>query len=176
MNSATEPVPDLETAGATSGPKKYPTIATASPVALVVYCGDPRFQEPIERFLVEELGLQKGNYVPLVVGGGVASLSVVELPKDVKYMRDAITFYLEHFGTISRVILVSHEDCGKYKAMQKALPLLTAFVKNLSERQLADLRSVTEALLKFAPRHVEVERYYARFANSEHTQVVFEKC
>lgn len=157
-------------------PRSYQIQPTVEPHTLVVHCGDPRFQEPIRRFLTEELGLKSVDYVPLVVGGGVAPLTEpFTIPKDAKYVREQMQFYAEHFGSIQRVVLINHEDCGKYKAMTKALPTMLSFVKNIPERQRQDLIKVGLDVTGFMPRRLEVEKYYARFANKERTQIVFDK-
>lgn len=173
----------IETAQASKAPvpekqnseKVYAIEPTAKPTALVVHCGDPRFQGPISRFLEESLGLKDGDYVPLVVGGGVASLTVGDmLPKEAKYLREAVGFYLGHFNEISRVILVNHEDCGKYKALAKTMPLFLQWAAGkMSERQKADLVKVAVAL---ATQHrVTIETYFAAFTDETRTNVRFEK-
>ncbi len=159
-----------------SGPKTYDIMATAAPTALVVHCGDPRFQAPIALFLKSELGLVPGEYIPLIVRGGVASLNLAEiLPKEAKYPRETAKAYLETFGSMRRVVLINHEDCGKYKGLQKAMSFLFTSVEGIANRQVGDLHKVAEIILGFSPRHVEVEKYMAKFANSEHTKVKFEK-
>jgi hypothetical protein len=159
--------------GAEGGPRLYPIRPTGTPKAFVIHCGDPRFQEPIARFLREELGLQPGDCLPLVVGGGVASLLVADaLPKEAKFIREAIAFYLGLFPSIQRLVLINHEDCGKYRALARALPLfLHRFGGLMTERQLADLKQAGEQL---AARHrMAVASYFAAFANPEHTLVRF---
>jgi hypothetical protein len=153
----------------------YPIQSTAAPKALVVHCGDPRFQEPIARFLAEELGLKPGKYVPLVVGGGVASLMVGDmLPKEAKSLREGIAFYVSHFASIERIILINHEDCGKYRALERALPLFLHLCGGImTDRQKTDLRKAVEGLT--AQHLLSVEPYFAAFTNPEHTLVHFEK-
>lgn len=156
--------------------KLYKAHGEAKPRAIAIYCVDPRFQEATEQFLSEELDLPKGAYVPFALGGGVASLTEpLRLPKDAKYVRDLISFYADHFPTVSRIILVNHEDCGKYATLVAAVPLLRKLAGHVSDRQKDDLRRVTEMIQRFLPRQMAIERYYASFANSERTLVKFEK-
>lgn len=146
----------------------------ARPKVLAVHCGDPRFQGPISKFL-GSLGFKDGDYVPLVVGGGVASLTVGDmLPKEAKYLRESIGFYLDHFNEINRIILVNHEDCGKYKALAKSLPFFLQWTAGkMSERQKSDLTKVATALL--TQHRVTIETYFATFTDQTHTSVRFEK-
>ncbi len=107
--------------------KTYTTTATAAPSVLVVCCGDPRFQGPIRQFLEKELGIKEGDYLPLIVRGGVASFTVSDfLPKEAKYVTEGATNYIQQFSSIGRVILINHEDCGKYKLLQKVAPFFFA--------------------------------------------------
>jgi hypothetical protein len=49
-------------------------IETRPSDALVIHCGDPRFQAAFRRFITEELGIS--NYMPLIVGGGIHAFGV----------------------------------------------------------------------------------------------------
>jgi len=153
----------------------YPIQPVASPTTLSVFCADPRFDGPTRQFLHEELKIPDGGFVPMQIAGGAASFSLLELPKELKYVREAVRFYLGLFRSITRVIVISHEDCGKYRALQQALPHLLSLVPTMTDRQRADLQKASDAILALAPRQLTIERYYARFANPEHTQVRFEK-
>ena len=44
----------------------------------------------------------------------------------------------------------------------------------MAERQYADLGKVAVVASNLVARKIAVRRYYAKFANEEHTQVVFE--
>ena len=44
----------------------------------------------------------------------------------------------------------------------------------MAERQYADLKKVAVVASNLVARQITVRRYYARFANEERTQVVFE--
>lgn len=155
---------------------EYSIRPVASPKALVVFCGDPRFQAPVKQFLEKELGLAEGDFVALGVAGGAASLNVGDVrPKEAKYVREAISFYLDCFGEISRIVLINHEDCAKYRAFEESLPLFSHFFGGLIEKQKADLKNSALSLLRLAGKPITVESYYAAFANPEHTLVEFQR-
>jgi len=44
--------------------KTYPALPHPEPEAIVVFCGDPRFQSAIRSFIEDELGLHEGEYLP----------------------------------------------------------------------------------------------------------------
>jgi hypothetical protein len=48
-------------------------------------------------------------------------------------------------------------------------------LKTIAERQQVDLRKVVKALLNLSAIKARFKLYYAKFANPEHTQVVFEE-
>lgn len=155
--------------------KSYPAFPHPEPKAIILYCGDPRFLLATRSFIAEELGFTEGEYLPLSLPGGIASLSEpLALPKDFKVLKEGLQFYLEHMGSITEVILISHEDCRKYQALHEKLGSLKIFKGPMEERQYADLRNVAVMASKLVARKITVRRYYARFANEEHTQVVFE--
>ena len=156
-------------------PKTYPVLPAAEPTTLVIHCGDPRFREAFTRFPTEELGLQNGEWVPYVPPGGIASLSEpMSVPKEFKVLKDAIAFYIDHFRSIHTIVIVNHEDCAKYKAMQKIVPLFLGSHADMPSRQRSDLVKVAQTILGFLGRPVEVKQYFAKFANSEHTEITFE--
>ena len=155
--------------------KTYPAHPSAEPTTLMIYCGDSRFQEAFARFPEEELGLRRGEWMALVPPGGVASLTEpLAFPKEFKVLKDAIAFYVDHFASIRTIVIVNHEDCRKYKAMQKIVPLFFGPANDLLGRQRNDLPKVAQAILGFLGRPVQVKQYLAKFANPEHTQVVIE--
>ncbi|MGD0830796.1 MAG: hypothetical protein ABR907_07625 [Terracidiphilus sp.] len=155
--------------------KTYPAFPHPEPKAIIIYCGDPRFLVATRSFIGEELGFTEGEYLPLSLPGGIASLSEpFALPKDFKVLKEGLQFYLEHMSSITEVILISHEDCRKYQALSEKLGSLKMMKGPMAERQYADLRKVGVVASKLVARNIAVRRYYARFANEEHTQVVFE--
>src|SRR6185436_112308 len=96
----------------------YDAVRDPRPQAIVVYCSDPRFQPAFEKFIEQELKLAKGQYLPLVIGGGASVLAYPEqLPKDFKVLRERFEFYRELFPTAKRLILLNHEDCRYYHVL-----------------------------------------------------------
>lgn len=147
----------------TTADRTYSLVET-HPRALVIHCGDPRFQKAFAEFIRNELSLQEGEFVPFVVSGGVASLSEpLKLPKEFKFMKERIEFILENFTTINRIVLINHEDCRHYEMMRSVLGrLFLQHVSHMDERHVGDLRAVAKLLLGYASAHHQVELYYAR--------------
>jgi len=157
--------------------KTYPVLPSAKPKAIVLCCSDPRFQEAVTEFVEKDLGFAKGTYVPLTLFGAVASLTEQDnLPKEFKYLAEALELGIGHFSSIENVVLINHEDCAKYKAMHAKIgsSFLRRFV-DMPERQKSDLTKVMNVVAELANRKLTIDRYFAKFANAEHTEVVFEK-
>jgi|HubBroStandDraft_5_1064220.scaffolds.fasta_scaffold204569_2 hypothetical protein len=157
-------------------PKTYPASPHPEPEAIIVFCGDPRFQGAIASFISEELHLQPGEFLPFSVPGGIASLSEqFARPKDFKVLKEGLEFYLTRLRTIRKVILINHEDCKKYHDLCERLGPSSLLNGNIPDRQRNDLHKVSQVVLRIIPEQIEVQRYYAKFANPEHTQVTFEQ-
>ena len=155
----------------------YPGMPVGRPVALVIHCGDPRFHEATKQFLAAELNLNEGQYVPLVPPGAVASLAEPDnLQAEFEYLKSVAAFYLGHFQSIGQVVLINHEDCGKYRAMHKAIGegFIGSF-RDITHRQCCDLSAAAETILGLVEREIETHLFYARFANIEMTEVTFER-
>jgi hypothetical protein len=177
------PTPATNPASPSAAPKPsmvspapvYPLNADAVPVAIVVHCSDPRFQEAFAQFIAEELHLVHGQYIPIVLGGGAGVLARPDqLPKDYKFLKDRLQ--LHHVPTVNRLILINHEDCRYYDSI---LGKLTGFLGARS-KDLADPRrdlSLVAKITELAMPHLGLtpEMYYARFADASHKGVVFEK-
>ena len=147
----------------TTTDRTYP-LTEAHPRAVVIHCGDPRFQRAFGDFIRDELHLPEGEYVPFIVSGGVASLSEpLRLPKDFKFMKERITFLLETFDTIQRIVLINHEDCRHFEMLKAALGnLFLQHFSHMNERHVRDLRTVASLLLGRASSRHGIELYYAR--------------
>lgn len=156
----------------------YGVVSDPKPQAIVVYCSDPRLQPAFEQFIAQELHLAKGQYIPLVVGGGAGVLGHPEqLPKEFKFLKERFEIYREHFPSIRRLVLINHEDCKYYKSLKsKACRLLGSQLGHSLHVAFDDLTLVRHAFqhllshLGFA-----LEFYYARFADPDRQKVVFEK-
>jgi hypothetical protein len=99
----------------------YDIDKSAVPQAIVLCCSDPRFQTAFERFLREDLHLEKGQYIPIVVGGGAGVLAHPErLPKEFKFVRERLVHYrLSVFPTARRLILINHQGCRYYQGLKE---------------------------------------------------------
>lgn len=158
----------------TATDRTYPLVE-ARPRAIVIHCGDPRFQKAFGEFIRTELQLQDGDYIPMVVSGAVASLSEpLKLPKEFKFMKERIELFLERFDSINRIVLINHEDCRHYEAMSSALgKVFLQHVPHMNERQVRDLKVVAKMLLGYASGGRQIELYFARLT-PDHS-VRFEK-
>lgn len=159
-----------------AGTRTY-ELVDARPRAIVIHCSDPRFQKAFAEFIREGLMLAEGEYIPLVISGGVASLSEpLKLPKEFKFMKDRIELFLERFSEIKRIVLINHEDCRHYERLKFALGrLFLQRVQSIGEKQTNDLKTVAKMMLGYAAPGLLVELYYARFCPGETHSVTFEK-
>jgi hypothetical protein len=153
----------------------YPVVS-GHPEAIVVHCADPRFQRAFREFIRTELGLQDGQYAPIVISGAVSSLSdPMAFPKHAKVVTDLLTLFFERYP-IKLVVLINHEDCGQYKRLKEAIGrTFLSHVKDMVERQKLDLTKVARLLMGLSSFQANVKLYYARFADAEHAGVVFEE-
>jgi hypothetical protein len=149
----------------------------AAPEAIVVHCSDPRFQRAFAGFIKNELHLEEGKYIPLVVSGGVGSLSEpLKLPKEFRFMRERIRMFLDRFDSIKQIVLINHEDCRHYEALQNFIgKLFMQRFADMAERQRVDLKKVAKVLLDLASSRIEIKLYYAKFADAGKSKVVFEE-
>jgi len=154
----------------------FSVLPAAAPEVLAIFCGDPRIQSPVNEFLHQTLGLTDGMYVPVTIPGGVASFTEASaLPKEFKYVKEAVDFYIARFPSIQRIVLINHEDCAKYQALREKIGPFFRLAHDLTQRHVDDLAIVEKLLSAVLSRPVSIERYYARFANPEHTKLVFEE-
>ncbi len=129
----------------------------APPQALVIHCGDPRFQTAFRRFITEELGIK--HYALVVLGGGVHAFGAQTfMPKNFKILWEQVKFFVKEQG-VKRVIIINHEDCGWYHKLRGFHPTV-----DLPLKGRLDLRQAAVTLLKdFAG--IEVESYWAAIEN-----------
>ncbi|HOD65681.1 MAG TPA: hypothetical protein PKW75_08345 [candidate division Zixibacteria bacterium] len=129
---------------------------TRAPEALVIHCGDPRFQTAFRRFVTEELGIR--TYTPIVVGGGAHAFGAqVFLPKNFKVLWEQVKFFTRQ-QNLRRVIIINHEDCLWYRSMKGYHPTVEVPVKGK-----LDLRHAAQTIVRdFAGIHVE--SYWAALA------------
>jgi hypothetical protein len=156
----------------------YDAVRDPKPEAIVVYCSDPRFQTAFDQFIQKELGLAKGQFMPLIIGGGAGVLGhPQQLPKEFKFLKERFELYRDVFPSLRRVVLINHEDCRYYEFLKNKLFgfLGSRFVID-PEHARDDLSLVSKAFKHLLPHlGFTVEFYYARFADPAHSQIVFEK-
>ena len=156
----------------------YEAMPDAAPQAIVVYCSAPRFQMAFDQFIEKELGLAKGQFIPLVIAGGAGVLAHPErLPKEFKFMRDRFELFRKNYPSIRRIVLINHEDCAYYRMLTEKIP---AFLRRHADSEhhaarddLGPIAAIFTRLLTHLG--VQVELYYARFADADHTQVTFDR-
>ena len=157
----------------------YNAVQNPTPEAIVVYCGDPRFQEAFDGFIANELKLAKGQYIPIVVGGGAGVLAHPErLPKEFKFVKERLEHYAEAFRTIRRVILINHEDCKYYNSLkERVLGFVGARAAEvLADHARVDMPVVADVFKRLLGHlRLPIEMHYASFADPEHTKIVFDQ-
>ncbi len=121
--------------------------------ALVIHCGDPRFQEAFRQFITRELGFR--NYIPIIIGGGIHAFGMQTfMPKNFKILWEQVKFFIKE-GRVNQVIIINHEDCAWYKKMKGYHPTVSLPVKGRF-----DLRTAARLILRdFAG--VSVHSYWA---------------
>jgi hypothetical protein len=123
-----------------SSAKTY-ALETAPPEALVIHCGDPRFQKAFREFVTAELGIK--SYTPVIIGGGIHALGLQSfLPKNYKILWEQIKFFIKE-QKLRQVIIINHEDCAWYKKMRSYHPTIEIPLKGM-----IDLRTSARTIMK----------------------------
>jgi hypothetical protein len=154
----------------------YPAIKDPAPEAVVIYCSDPRFQPAFDEFIEKELGLAKGQFVPLVVAGGAnAFTNPLRLPKEFKFMKDRLELYQERFSSIKRIVLIGHEDCKYYDSVKnRILGFVGVDLKTMAEHHKAGLAMLPKMLATILAPQKSIEIYYAKFKDPDQNEIIFE--
>lgn len=114
-NASDRDIIDVQTTPQSGHSTTYP-LDTAAPEALVIHCGDSRFQTAFRRFISGELGITK--YTPIIIGGGIHALGMqVFLPKNFKILWEQIKFNIKTERP-KQIIIINHEDCAWYDRMR----------------------------------------------------------
>jgi len=156
----------------------YEALPQAHPEAVVVYCGDPRLQTAFEPFIENELGLSKGQYIPVVVGGGAGVLANPErLPKEFKFMKDRFELIHRAFPSVKRAVLINHEDCIYYRLLAEKIPgFLTDDASKLRHRPGEDMDRIAGVFDRLLSHFgFQPEFYYAKFTDADHSRVTFDR-
>jgi len=161
-----------------TGKRLYPAVADPKPGAVVIHCSDPRFQPAFEEFLEHELGLAKGSYIPIVVGGGAGVLGHPEqLPKEFKFIKERLEAYRQVFPTARQIILINHENCHYYESLKsRAMAMIGSRLHMPLDLGRNDLSLVAESFRHFLSHlGYSIEFYYAKFADPDHKHIEIEK-
>jgi hypothetical protein len=156
----------------------YEALPQAHPEAVVVYCGDPRLQTAFEPFIEKELGLQKGQYIPLVVGGGAGVLANPErLPKEFKFMKDRFELIHRAFPSVTRAVLINHEDCVYYRLLAEKIPgFTTGNASKLKDRPGEDVNLIAGVFHRHLSHlGLRAELYYGKFADADRSKMMFDR-
>jgi len=156
----------------------YEVLPQAHPEAVVVYCGDPRLQTAFEPFIARELGLRKGQFIPVVVGGGAGVLANPErLPKEFKFMKDRFELIHRAFPSVQRAVLINHEDCIYYRMLAEKIPgFVTDDMSKLRHRPGDDMDLIAGIFDRYLSYlGLKAELYYGRFADVEHSKMAFDR-
>ena len=128
-------------------------INRVAPQALVIHCGDPRFQDAFRKFVTTELGIS--NYAPVIIGGGVHALGMQSfLPKNFKILWEQIKFFIKQ-QRLTQVIIINHEDCVWYDKMKGYHPRIDKLLKGK-----LDVLTAAKVILGDFPL-VEVRAFWA---------------
>lgn len=144
----------------------YRAIAHAKPTCCRVCCSDPRFRNAFRDWTIDELGLNQGQFVPINIAGGPAVLAHKDkMPDQYEFLMEQIKFFLHHFPSINKVVIVGHEDCGFYSRIPGH--------PDLTHKEKKDLHRAVTALSKEL-NDIEILASYAFFADDAKTVICFE--
>lgn len=156
----------------------YAVVQNPQPQAIVVHCSDPRLQPAFEKFIDHDLGLTAGTFIPVIVGGGAGVMAHPDqLPKEFKFLRDRLEFYREVFPTVTRIILINHEDCHYYDSIkERVFGFLGQPWRGVAHHSREDLPLVSRVFGRLLSHlGLSVELYYGKFADPERTRMAFER-
>lgn len=143
----------------------YPFPEDASAEAIVIHCSDPRFQDAFHDFIKTELGIL--HPAPIIIPGSVSAISLgMAMPKQLKVLKDYVTFMAEHSNK-PRLVVINHENCQMYASVANLLR------KAVHHQQTDDLRTAMNLIAKWVPAVQQVELYMARIDTSTPKKRVF---
>jgi len=147
-------------------------ILKAKPTTLVICCSDPRFQFAFNCFIQNELDLNHGDFVPIIIAGGPASLAHPAMAKEIRFLNEQIVFFLKHFPFIKWIFLINHEDCGFYTK----IPNPGGQKKNREREDLPlAAKALTERISAEKILGIKISSFYAKFDNSDKNEIIFEE-
>jgi len=123
--------------------------------AAVVWCFDSRFELGFRKFL-KRIGIVNSDAIR--VGGGAKSLASPEQESDREFVLGEIRKSIQLHGT-TRVILMSHSDCGAYGRLDGGFGGDTAAEANHHEQELRKAAAVIAERLS----GIAVQSYFVDF-------------
>jgi len=159
------------------------------PEAIVVMCNDPHFQTTFRDFLEERLDLPVGKYVPILADGGPGMIAHPDqLPGDFRFLIGRVTANQEIYPTVSRLILIGHQECTYYRGLSVKVPSLrTTFGRKVEHWAKSDLFAIASDFkhkgLRLVPQVCQflekcgltIELYYSRLVDESGVEAIFER-
>lgn len=130
--------------------------------AAAVYCSDGRFGEQMDEFLHQNLGLPRYDRVA-VPGGAACMAGHMMVYHEAQALERQLSFLITSHA-LTKVVLISHENCGFYKG-------LWIGTTKLEQQQQMDLKKAADYIRSHHPK-VDVQAYFAKRVDGK---VRFEK-
>lgn len=147
--------------------KKFRAIQNPKPTAIVVHCIDPRFPEAMEKFIEEDLHLNRYVDVVMKFAGGPTPLAYpTEMPSRCKWLRKHLEFNCAKFSSIESIIAIAHKNCAYYSTV----PAIGMCGDDVEKR---DLPLIGNFLQMTFPKK-EIQLYHAKLVEKD-SHVLFEK-
>jgi hypothetical protein len=107
-------------------------------------------------------------------GGASIAAHPGTMPKEFAFFRKRVELHCELAKSIRQLILINHEDCHWYHANAGRLACTSGGAGRFDLRTMVSGRD--DSLWKLVSKYkLRLERYFAYFANSERSQISFEK-
>ena len=92
-------------------------------------------------------------------------------------MKDRFELIHRAFPSVTRAVLINHEDCIYYRLLAEKIPgLLTDPASKLRDRPGEDLDRIAGVFDRLLSHlGLRAEFYYGKFADADHTKVAFDR-
>ena len=129
--------------------------------AIVIRCADPRFRRAFDAF-VTDLGIE--HPATIAVTGSIKSFALQAfIPKEWHALRKQLELIATRHAHVTRVVLLTHDDCQSYKASAHLMGGLGSLLARQREHTLALGRFLRQKYLPDA----RFELYHARIVEGE---------
>jgi len=137
------------------------------PTTIVIECFDLRFRKAFRHFTREELGVKTEDFIKIERAGGAAALAHPIKQEGARLdTLNQISFAVQHFPSIERVIVIGHQNCGFYTRIPNH--------PDAEDPEKKDLPKVAKAIREMFG-NLKVECHYAYFTDGSRTQISFEQ-